>query len=255
MLNTIQTTIGGKTLVDVAISRIVEYEPPEGYYVAFSGGKDSIVVLDLVQRAGVKYDAHFSQTTVDPPEVTSYIKAHYPEVIWEKPRMSMFQLIMKKGMLPTRQIRFCCSELKEIGGRGRTVVTGIRWEESRFRANRGVFEESRRVKGKMFLNPIIDWTTDDVWSYIRSRCLPYCSLYDEGKTRIGCIMCPLQGEKGMRQDAERYPKYYRAYRHAIQRVLSSGDRRSFGLGWGHSADEVLEWWITGGHPVKKMVEE
>lgn len=255
MLNTIQTTIGGKTLVDVAISRIVEHEPSEGYYVAFSGGKDSIVVLDLVQRAGVKYDAHFSQTTVDPPEVTSYIKTHYPEVIWEKPRMSMFQLIMKKGMLPTRQIRFCCSELKEIGGRGRTVVTGIRWEESRFRANRGVFEESRRVKGKMFLNPIIDWTTDDVWSYIRSRGMPYCSLYDEGKTRIGCIMCPLQGEKGMRQDAERYPKYYRAYRHAIQRVISSGDRRSFGREWGHSADEVLEWWITGGHPVKKMVEE
>jgi len=253
MLNTIQTTIGGKTLVDVAISRIVEHEPPEGYYVAFSGGKDSIVVLDLVQRAGVKYDAHFSQTTVDPPEVTSYIKTHYPEVIWEKPRMSMFQLIMKKGMLPTRQIRFCCSELKEIGGRGRTVVTGIRWEESRFRANRGVFEESKRVKGKMFLNPIIDWTTDDVWSYIRSRGIPYCSLYDEGKTRIGCIMCPLQGEKGMRQDAERYPKYYRAYRHAIQRVISSGDRRSFGWGWGHSADEVLEWWITGGYPVKKMV--
>ena len=255
MLNTIQTTIGGKTLVDVAISRIVEHEPPEGYYVAFSGGKDSIVVLDLVQRAGVKYDAHFSQTTVDPPEVTSYIKAHYPEVIWEKPRMSMFQLIMKTGTLPKRQIRFCCSELKEIGGRGRTVVTGIRWEESRFRANRGVFEESRRVKRKMFLNPIIDWTTDDVWSYIRSRCLPYCSLYDEGKSRVGCIMCPLQGEKGMRQDAERYPKYYQAYRHAIQRVLSSGDRRSFGWGWGHSAVEVLEWCITGGLPVKKMVEE
>ena len=41
--------------------------PPEGYYVAFSGGKDSTVMFDLVKRAKVKYDAHYNFTTVDPP--------------------------------------------------------------------------------------------------------------------------------------------------------------------------------------------
>ena len=53
---------------EIAIDRLREFEPPEGYYVAFSGGKDSITVLDLVRRSGVKYDAHYSLTTVDPPE-------------------------------------------------------------------------------------------------------------------------------------------------------------------------------------------
>lgn len=246
-----QYTLSSRQKIDVlteqAIQRLQEHEPEEGYYVAFSGGKDSIVVLDLVQRAGVKHDTHFSQTTVDPPEVIRYIREHYPYVTWERPRMSMFKLIEKKGMLPTRFVRFCCSELKEIGGAGRTVTTGIRWEESRFRADRAVYEQSKRVKSKWFLHPIIDWTTDDVWTYIRSRNLPYCCLYDEGKTRIGCIMCPMQGPKGMLLDAERYPKFYRAYRLAVQRVLAKNERRSFGWGWGDTADEVMQWWIHGSH--------
>jgi phosphoadenosine phosphosulfate reductase len=242
-------------LTEAAIARLQEHEPEEGYYVAFSGGKDSIVILDLVQRAGVQYDVHYSQTTVDPPEVTHYIKEHYPEVIWEKPRMSMFKLIEKKGMLPTRQIRFCCSELKEIGGAGRTVVTGIRWEESFRRANRSVFEESTRTKNKWFLHPVIDWTSDDIWSYIHSREMPYCSLYDEGKTRIGCIMCPMQGTKGMLIDAERYPKYYLAYRRAVQKVLDNGHRKSLDWGWGGTADDILQWWIYGTLDLKTVQTE
>ncbi len=230
-------------LTEIAIARLQEHEPEEGYYVAFSGGKDSIVILDLVQRAGVRYDVHYAQTTVDPPEVTHYIKEHYPEVIWEKPRMSMFKLIEKKGMLPTRLIRYCCSELKEIGGRGRTVITGIRWAESTARQGRAPYEQSRKIKSKWFLHPIIDWSTQDVWDYIRARNLPYCSLYDEGKTRIGCIMCPMQGSKGMLIDAERYPKYYNAYLRAIGKMLDSLRAEGKSSYHGSTPEEVMHWWI------------
>ena len=76
----------GINIVDLAINRLRLHEPPEGYYVAFSGGKDSVVILDLVKRAGVKYDAHFNVTSVDPPELTKFIHDTYPEVTMEKPQ-------------------------------------------------------------------------------------------------------------------------------------------------------------------------
>jgi len=63
----------GKVNDEIAIERIKSFEPPEGYYVAFSGGKDSIVVLDLVKRAGVKYDAYYHVTGIDPPELVHFI--------------------------------------------------------------------------------------------------------------------------------------------------------------------------------------
>ena len=69
-----QTIFGLVNKVDLAIRRIKLHEPPEGYYVAFSGGKDSCVILDLIKRAGVKFDAHLNITTVDPPEVIRFVR-------------------------------------------------------------------------------------------------------------------------------------------------------------------------------------
>ena len=111
-----QTLFGEIDKVDLAIRRIKLHEPPEGYYVAFSGGKDSCVILDLVKRAGVKFSAHLNITTVDPPEVLKFVRQNYPEVTMEKPKISMKKLIEKKGILPTRLARYCCAEFKERGG-------------------------------------------------------------------------------------------------------------------------------------------
>lgn len=189
----------------------------------------------------MKFEAHYSQTTVDPPEVTEYIRKFHPDVIWDKPRRSMFQMIIQKGCLPTRNLRYCCEELKEIGGKNKTVVTGVRWAESIKRRDRGFYEQSRRVKSKMLLSPILDWDTADVWDYIYSRGLPYCCLYDEGKERLGCIMCPVQGAKGMRDDAIRYPKYYRAYMRAITKMLEMHP----GKYDGKTPEQVMSWWLRG----------
>lgn len=241
-------TLDGETVdrVAVSIARLREFEPPEGYYVAFSGGKDSIVTLDLVRRAGVKHDAHFNLTTVDPPEVVAFIREHYPDVELNRPRMSMFELIVKKRMPPTRLIRYCCAELKERGGHGRYVVTGIRWEESNKRRTRRMVEVCQMDTTKVFLHPIIDWRSEDIWEYIRSRGLAYPSPYDEGYTRIGCIMCPMQGPKGMAKDAEKYPRHYRAYVRAFDRMLDAIRARNqeVRLDW-QNGEEVMSWWITG----------
>lgn len=239
---TIQQDLYGKSFEDVAISRIREYEPPEGYYLAFSGGKDSIVIYDLAVRAGVKFDAHFSRTTVDPPEVLKFIKEYYPDVIWEKPKMSMFRLIVKKGIPPTKLMRYCCRDIKELHGKNRLIMLGLRKQESSNRRNRELYEQSRLSKKTWYLNPIIDWSTDDVWAYIRAKQIPYCCLYDEGQDRIGCIMCPMKSPKAMKQDAERYPKYYKAYLRVFDQMLKSG-KPGRKYSW-RSAEEVMDWWIN-----------
>ena len=109
-----------------AVDRLREYEPPEGYYLAFSGGKDSQCVYHLAVEAGVKFDAHYNVTTVDPPPLLQFIKKNYPDVKFEIPEKTMWELIPLKRMPPTRMVRWCCDHLKERGGSGRAVVTGIR---------------------------------------------------------------------------------------------------------------------------------
>lgn len=136
-----QLNIYGKTKIETAIDRIKSFEPPEGYYLAFSGGKDSIVTKALLDMAGVKYDAHYNLTTVDPPELVQFIKEYHPDVTIEIPRdkdgnrVTMWNLIPRKLMPPTRIVRYCCQVLKEGGGDGRFTVTGVRWAESARRKN------------------------------------------------------------------------------------------------------------------------
>lgn len=127
--------------VSIAIQRLQSFEPSEGYYVAFSGGKDSQCVYHLCVMAGVKFDAHYSITSVDPPELVKFIKQNYPDVKFERQHyddgksVTMWSLIRNNTMPPTRQVRYCCERLKEPGGKGRIVVTGVRWKESANRAN------------------------------------------------------------------------------------------------------------------------
>lgn len=129
-----------RTKLEVSIQRLRSFEPPDGYFVAFSGGKDSQCVYHLCEMAGVKFEAHYNVTSVDPPELIKFIKSNYPDVIFDVPhdadgkRISMWSLIEEKLMPPTRIARYCCQALKEQNGKGRIVVTGVRWAESARRA-------------------------------------------------------------------------------------------------------------------------
>lgn len=130
--------------VKKSIERLKAFEPPEGYYLAFSGGKDSVVCKALLDMAGCRYDAHYRITSVDPPELVQFIKDKHPDVARDYPRYSdgtvatMWNLIPRKLMPPTRLVRYCCQVLKESGGDGRMTVTGVRWAESVNRkANQG----------------------------------------------------------------------------------------------------------------------
>lgn len=135
----------------IAIERLRAFEPlDEPYYLCYSGGKDSDVIRILAQLAGVKHEINHNLTTVDAPETMRYIKT-IPGVIINKARYddgrpkTMWNLIPKKRMPPTRVVRWCCSELKEHGGKGRLKITGVRWEES---ASRKANADVLRVIGK-----------------------------------------------------------------------------------------------------------
>jgi phosphoadenosine phosphosulfate reductase len=247
-------------MIKVAIDRIRFHADRErdSTYLAFSGGKDSIVIYDLTKKAGIPIEPHFHFTTVDPPELLAFIKSNYPEIPWDKPCKtmahrgqeptvikSMFQLIEFKHTPPTRRIRYCCEILKEYGGRGRTVIDGVRWAESKRRSQRRMFERCSKDDGTYYLHPIIDWSDEDVWDYIHSNNLKYCSLYDEGFKRIGCIMCPLTSSKQMLKEAERWPKYYNAYLNAFRRMLITKPS-THKLQW-DSPEDVMNWYIHGDH--------
>lgn len=267
-----QLNIYGQTSLDDKVQRAIErlraFEPPEGYYLAFSGGKDSLCIYHLAKEAGVKFDAHNNHTTVDPPELVRFVRENYPDVIIEKPRMTMWQLIVAKRRPPTRMARYCCDVLKEQGGQGRFCVTGVRWaESSKRRNNRAAIEllktksskpmlfndndearmmmETCRLKGKQILNPIIDWEDEDVWAYIKSRGLRYCSLYDEGFDRLGCIGCPMAGQAGREKEFARWPTYKRAYIYAFEKLAKYRNENGMNQGRTHwnTGQNIFDWWM------------
>lgn len=128
----------------------LQYDPIDGYYCAFSAGKDSQCLYHVAKLAGVKFKAHMNLTSVDPPEVIRFLKEHYPDVERVKPKRSIFQSAIERKILPTMRVRWCCAEFKESAGAGKVTLIGIRHEESSRRAKRKEVEiDSRKFSGTL----------------------------------------------------------------------------------------------------------
>ena len=205
----------------------LRFDPDDGFYLAFSGGKDSQTIYHLAQMANVKFKAYMNFTSVDPGEVVRFVKRQYPDVVRVPPRINIYDMAKKKGILPTAKARWCCAEYKEVGGVGKVTLVGIRREESVRRSKRDEITSSNfkisetfdqfskheeemvacvRGRDKIIISPILHWTERNVWEFLNEVVkVPHCELYDQGYTRIGCILCPMASYKKKLKDIERWP--------------------------------------------------
>lgn len=248
--------------------------------LAFSGGKDSICLFFVCKRASEElgipmeqmFHVQYNITCVDPPPLVWFVremKKEYSFITIHHPKETMWKLIEKKKMPPTRIVRYCCSNLKEISDiKGGYTLTGVRHAESSKRAGR----ESIEIKGKTkseaiylgdnvenerdirycmqtesyMCNPIIDWSDEDVWKFIKGNNLPYCSLYDEGWERIGCIGCPMAPTKQREFEFSQFPKFAECYKRAFGKMLDryTEEERAKRSLW-KDAEDVFHWWMYG----------
>lgn len=249
----------------------------------YSGGKDSDVMLELFKRSGVPFEVNNSHTTVDAPQTVYHIRKVFRDLekqgikcsidYHKQPdgsRTTMWKLIVKKTMPPTRVVRYCCSELKESANPNRMIATGIRWDESVKRKKREEFEilgktqkevvgvtekmlltdcdESRKLfekcalKAKTVVNPIIDWTDSDVWNFYWDECSDHNPLYKMGYTRVGCIGCPFAGKARWKEFAD-FPKYKDAYIRTFERMLVESKRRGKESSKWKTGYDVFDWWL------------
>jgi len=224
-----QTTMFLPDLEREAIALLREHEPTDGYNGGFSGGKDSCVIKELARRAGVKVEWHYSRA-LDPPELVKFIHQYHADVIFDKARVAVFQKIKTSGM-PWRQARWCCRSLKEQAGKGLIKILGVRAAESPRRAALWIPWDGKA------LAPILYWSDDDVWSYIRETKIPYCNLYDEGFDRLGCVGCPLASQRIREKEFQRWPRYEAAWKSACYRSNWANSGKHFS-----GPDEFWRWW-------------
>lgn len=217
-------------LVQRAVMLLETNAPPGGapFYGCFSGGKDSVVIKELARMAGVSVAWHYN-VIIDPPELMRFIKTHHPEVEWLYCKHGpFFRRIRQKLLVPTRFRRWCCREYKHnLGPKGCTRILGIRVDESNKRARNYPNCVSTRPGKRHEIYPIRLWTDENVWRFIRQRNLPYCSLYDEGFERLGCVGCPLTSPKARRREFDRWPRFEQMWREACAFVVA--ERARLGL--------------------------
>ena len=240
--------------------------------VTYSGGKDSDVLLHLVEDSlnTGDFEVLNSHTTVDAPETVRHIREVFKRLNEEGVKTTIYQpkdengnpvtmwnLIPRKQIPPSRLVRYCCEVLKEASSPNTISLTGVRGSESRTRQGRDIFNVSKnkqehlhfsldhaeevfkesleiqddtwdctlikRMKEneQVIVTPIYYWLDNDIWDYIRQEKIKYNPLYDLGFTRVGCVMCPLATRKNVQRELQIFPKYKKMYISAFDRMLEA----------------------------------
>lgn len=204
--------------IDRAI-KLLRSIPANQIELAYSSGKDSDVILRLAQLAKINTMVIHKCSTIDRPFTISHALRNGATII--RPKVPLLQAIKRNGW-PTRRNRWCCSRYKEYPIL-ENAIYGIRADESKERRKRyqepitcRVYSKKRRVN---IITPILDWSIQDELDFIQMENItlhPY--YYDEKGNidicrRLGCIGCPLRGDRGVK-DFKEFPKMFRLFANA-----------------------------------------
>ena len=195
--------------------------------------------------------------------------------------ITMWNLIEKKKYPPMRTARYCCLSLKETAAPNRFIATGVRRAESVRRREREEFlvrtadrgyewykgkslEETAEVykeaqendevydckfitdakKNKdLVCNPIIYWTDDDVWDFIKDRNIKVCDLYSMGFKRVGCVGCPMASKREREREFALFPAYKANYIKAFERMDKSAYTGDGVITPESTGKEIFDWWM------------
>lgn len=249
--------------INHAITLLRHYEPlafqlnQSGYFLAFSGGKDSQLLYLLAKEAGVKFRAYFSNTTNENPNNIQFIREVYKDVKFLNPKKNFYRLVSEKG-LPTINKRYCCAILKEQAGAGCVVLTGERREESTRRAqysavshqsrntirNRDLEEfaeikhECVKGKDKIRLRPLLEFTEKEVFDILNTFGVPLNPCY-QNHNRIGCIFCPFSKKYEIEQYCLQFPRAKKKLLESLQQYLDKSENNLL-----NNAEEYYDWWLS-----------
>lgn len=267
----------------------------EPYYLCYSGGKDSDVIRILADLAGVKHEIHHNHTTVEAPETVRYVRSIPGVVVDHPERSMWQLIVDKKmpptrlarycceelkerdgkGRMRITGVRWAESpKRRESAGVVRVIGKPKTMQK---RADEGGVDcrvskmgglilnddndESRRFVEMCYrttstmVNPIVDWTDNDVWEFLKAHGCDSNPLYQCGYKRIGCVGCPLGGSRHMQREFQRYPAYKELYIKAFDRMIEA--RKDAGLftdaAW-RDGKSVMTWWL-GNDPLQMTVED
>lgn len=213
------------------------------FHVAFSGGKDSFVLLDLVKKALPKgsFVVVFGDTGMEFPDTYEAIKKAKQQCAEDEIPFYIAKSMDPKESWkmfgpPSRVLRWCCSvhkstpqtlKLREVTGKNDFIgldFVGVRAQESVARRTYKYENYSAKQKGQFSHNSILEWTSAEIWLYIYAQDLLINETYKKGNGRAGCLFCPMSGGTSDYLRRKSYPAEIDSYIDLIKNTYD-GDKR------------------------------